>query len=86
LQTTVGRPEIQTFAGSLDGVRAKKGVFLTTSQFSSEARQYSERIEKRIVLIDGEELTRLMFEHNVGVTTLTSLEIKRVDTDYFTDE
>jgi restriction system protein len=85
-QNTVGRPEIQTFAGSLDGVRARKGVFITTSQFSAEARQYADRIEKRIVLIDGEELARLMFEHNVGVTSVASLDIKRVDADYFADE
>jgi restriction system protein len=85
-QNTVGRPEIQTFAGSLDGVRARKGVFITTSQFSAEARQYADRIEKRIVLIDGEELARLMFEHNVGVASVASLDIKRVDTDYFADE
>jgi restriction system protein len=85
-QNTVGRPEIQSFAGSLDGVKAKKGIFITTSGFSPEARAYAEKIEKRIVLIDGERLAGLMFEHGVGVTRVVTYEVKRVDTDYFTEE
>jgi restriction system protein len=83
---TVGRPEIQSFAGSLDGVKAKKGVFITTSGFSAEARAYVDKIEKRIVLIDGERLAALMFEHNVGVTKVASYDVKQVDGDYFTEE
>jgi len=65
---TVGRPEIQKFAGALQGQRAKKGVFLTTSSFSGEARAFVAHIESRNVLIDGEQLARFLFEHNVGVS------------------
>ncbi|MDQ3516789.1 MAG: restriction endonuclease [Gemmatimonadota bacterium] len=85
-QNTVGRPEIQSFAGSLDGVKAKKGIFITTSSFSPDARAYVDKIEKRIVLIDGERLAGLMFEHNVGVARVAAYEVKRVDTDYFSEE
>jgi restriction system protein len=85
-QGTVGRPEIQSFAGSLDGVKAKKGIFITTSTFSPDARAYVEKIEKRIVLIDGERLAVLMFDHNVGVARVASYDVKRLDTDYFSDE
>jgi restriction system protein len=85
-QNTVGRPDIQSFAGSLDGVKAKKGIFITTSWFSPEAKAYVEKIEKRIVLIDGDRLAALMFEHNVGVTRVASYDVKRIDTDYFSEE
>jgi restriction system protein len=85
-QGTVGRPEIQSFAGSLDGVKAKKGIFITTSSFSPDARGYVDKIEKRIVLIDGERLATLMFDHSVGVTRVASYDVKRIDTDYFSDE
>lgn len=85
-QNTVGRPEVQSFAGSLDGVKAKKGIFITTSSFSPEARAYADKIEKRIVLIDGEHLASLMFEHNVGVTRIAAYDVKRIDTDYFDEE
>ncbi len=80
---TVGRPIVQAFAGSLEGFRARKGVLITTSNFSREAREYVGQIEKRIVLVDGSELARLMFEHDLGVSPVTSYEVKRVDTDYF---
>ena len=85
-QGSVGRPEIQSFAGSLDGVKAKKGIFITTSGFTPDAKAYAEKIEKRIVLIDGERLATLLFEHNVGVSRVAAYEVKRVDTDYFTEE
>lgn len=85
-ESTVGRPVVQAFAGSLDGYRAKKGVMITTSQFSPEARDYVSRIEKRIVLIDGEELAKLMIDHGIGVATDAVYEIKRLDTDYFEEE
>jgi restriction system protein len=65
---TVGRPDVQTFAGSLEGHRARKGVFITTSQFSRDAHDYVKRIEKKIVLIDGEQLAQLMMDFGVGVT------------------
>lgn len=83
---TVGRPEIQKFAGALQGKRARKGVFITTSDFSSEAREYASVIDSKIILIDGERLADLMLEHGVGVTTTTSYEIKKIDLDYFAEE
>ena len=80
---TVGRPEIQAFAGSLEGVRGKKGVFITTSSFTSEAAAYVGNIDKRIVLIDGKRLADLMVEHNVGVYGIETHTVKRLDVDYF---
>jgi restriction system protein len=82
---TVGRPVVQTFAGSLEGQRARKGILITTSQFSREARDYVERIEKKIVLIDGQQLAQLMIDHNVGVAEVETYTVKRVDLDYFGD-
>jgi restriction system protein len=82
-ENTVGRPVVQAFAGSLEGVRARKGVLITTSGFSADARQYVSQIEKRIVLVDGEQLAGLMFEHNLGVSPVASYEVKKVDTDFF---
>lgn len=83
---TVGRPHVQAFAGSMEGYRAKKGVMLTTSSFSQEALDYVQRIERRIVLIDGQRLAELMIDHNIGTTTTRSYKIKKVDSDYFTDD
>jgi restriction system protein len=83
---TVGRPDVQSFAGSLDGVRAKKGIFITTSTFSPDARAYVDRIEKRIILIDGDQLTALMYDFGVGVTGTATYAVKRVDSDYFGEE
>jgi restriction system protein len=82
----VGRPEVQAFAGSLEGNRARKGVFITTSQFSKEAREYITRIEKRIVLIDGEQLAQLMIDFGVGVTEVETYKVKKLDHDYFDEE
>jgi len=82
----VGRPEIQKFAGALQGQRAKKGVFLTTSSFSRDALEYVSRIESKIVLIDGEMLAQLMIDYNIGVATLASYDVKRIDSDYFAEE
>jgi restriction system protein len=79
----VGRPEIQSFAGSLEGHRSRKGVFITTSEFSRDARDYVTRIEKRIVLIDGEELAGLMIDFGVGVTDVATYRVKKLDPDYF---
>jgi restriction system protein len=81
---TVGRPEIQKFAGALQGQRAKKGIFITTSSFSGEAVDYVQRIDSKIILIDGVRLTKLMFDHGIGVTITSSYEVKRIDSDYFT--
>jgi restriction system protein len=83
---TVGRPEIQAFAGSLMGQSASKGVFITTSRFSNEARDYVRRIDKRIVLIDGEQLAELMIDHGVGVSEAATYVINRLDEDFFAEE
>lgn len=82
-EATVGRPEIQKFAGALQGQRAKKGVFITTSAFTREAKDYVRIIDTRIILIDGEKLASLMVEYNVGVSVVERYEVKKVDTDYF---
>jgi len=82
-QNTVGRPEIQAFVGSLAGNRAKKGVFITTSKFSREAQEYVKRIEQRVVLIDGEQLSSLMIDHDIGVSEEERYIVKRIDMDYF---
>ena len=83
---TVGRPLVQAFAGSLDGQRSRKGIFITTSQFSQDAKEYVNRIEKKIVLIDGEQLAQFMIDHGIGVTELVSYTVKKVDQDYFSEE
>ena len=85
-EATVGRPEIQKFAGALQGNRARKGVFITTSDFSSEAKDFVTRIESKIVLIDGAMLTQYMIDQNAGVSTTRSYEIKKIDLDYFTED
>jgi restriction system protein len=83
---TVGRPEIQRFVGALHGKRAKKGVFITTAAYSSEALAYVEHIEPRMVLIDGRRLAELMIAFEVGVTTTQTFHVKRLDSDYFDEE
>lgn len=83
---SVGRPEIQKFAGALQGQRARKGVFITTSSFTKEAEEYASLIESKIILIDGDHLSRLMAEHNVGVSTVGQYEVKKLDSDYFDEE
>ncbi|PJF20950.1 MAG: hypothetical protein CUN56_13575 [Phototrophicales bacterium] len=80
----VQRPAVQAFVGSLMGVGATKGVFITTSHFSQGAREYADSIPNlKVVLIDGTQLTQLMIEHNVGVSAEQTFVIKRIDTDYF---
>jgi restriction system protein len=83
---TVGRPEIQKFVGALHGKRARKGVFITTSGYSGEARDYVANIDPKVVLIDGAELAELMIDFGLGVTTTATYEVKRVDSDYFGEE
>ncbi|MFO0451226.1 MAG: restriction endonuclease [Pseudomonadota bacterium] len=83
---TVGRPEIQKFVGALHGKRAKKGVFLTTSNFSAEAIEYANTIDSKVVLIDGLKLSQLLIDYDVGVSTSQIYTIKRIDTDYFEGE
>ena len=85
-QNTVGRPEIHKFVGALHGRRARKGVFLTTSTFSRDAVEYADTIETKVVLIDGRRLAELMIKHNVGCTPSQSFVVKRIDSDYFTEE
>lgn len=82
----VGRPDIQKFAGALQGKRAKKGVFITTSNFSSEARQFVENIDLKIVLLSGVEVCELMIDHDLGVAPVATYDVKRVDEDYFSEE
>jgi restriction system protein len=79
----VHRPEIQKFAGALQGVRAHKGIFLTTSSFSDGAREYVANIDSKIVLIDGSELAELMIDHGLGVSAHHTYELKKLDGDYF---
>ncbi|MGE3425024.1 MAG: restriction endonuclease [Dehalococcoidia bacterium] len=80
---TVGRPDIQKFAGALQGLRANKGVFITTSTFSRDAEEYVASISSKIILIDGETLAGLMLDHNVGVASVGVYELKKIDSDYF---
>ncbi len=80
----VGRPEVQQFVGALTGAGASKGVFLTSAGFSSEAKQFAERLQnQKVVLIDGARLAQLMIEHDVGVTTVKTIAVKQLDSDYF---
>lgn len=84
---TVGRPVVQGFVGSMDYVRARKGVILTTSSFTRDALEFVEKIEgKKVVLIDGERLAELMIEHGVGVATTQVYELKEVSNDFFDED
>lgn len=83
---TVGRPDIQAFSGALDMQRARKGVFITTSKFSSDALDYVQRIEKKIVLIDGQQLAEMMIKYNLGVSVKNTYQVKNIDTDYFNED
>ncbi|MEI8020682.1 MAG: restriction endonuclease [Schlesneria sp.] len=86
-EASVGRPAIQQFSGSMDGYKAKKRVILTTSSFSKEAIAFVDRIEgKRVILIDGEQLAQLMIQHNVGVTTNKTYEVKVLSGDFFDED
>nr|WP_322816936.1 restriction endonuclease [Chloroflexus sp.] len=77
------RPEIQKFVGALMGKRARKGIFITTSTFSAEAIDYVVNIDMKIVLIDGKRLAELIIDYDVGVATVSTCQLKRVDSDYF---
>ena len=79
----VGRPDVMQFAGALQAQRANKGIFITTSRFTDDARNYVSQIGSKIVLIDGEQLTGLMIEHDVGVSTVSLYPVKKIDSDYF---
>ena len=82
-QSVVGRPEIQKFVGALQGQRSKKGVFITTSSYSEEARHYASQIDTKVVLIDGALLANLMIDFDIGVSLSSSYCVKRIDSDYF---
>ncbi len=84
-ENKVGRPALQAFVGSLTGEGASKGVFVTTSDFSKDARDYLNRVQQRIVLINGDRLARLMVQHEVGVRARKTYVIRSIDEDYFTE-
>jgi len=82
-ENPVSRAEIQKFAGALQGQRARKGIFITTSSFQKGAVDYVSKIDSKIVLIDGHELAELMVDNNVGVSTMAVYEVKKMDEDFF---
>ena len=84
-KNTVGRPEIQKFVGALHGKNARKGIFIATSDFTKEARNYVEGLQDKVVLIDGDTLANLMIDHSAGVALEEAYEIKRIDSDYFNE-
>lgn len=84
-EATIGRPEIQKFAGALQGQRARKGIFITTSDFTKEALDFVSRIDSKIILIDGATLAKLMIDFGVGVNPVATYQIQKIDSDYFTD-
>jgi restriction system protein len=85
-ENTVGRPDIQKFVGALHGQRSKKGIFITTSNFSKDAIDYASNLDVVVVLIDGHKLTDLMIEYDLGVSIKDTFVIKRIDSDYFIEE
>ena len=80
---SVGRPEVMQFAGALQAQKATKGIFITTSTFTQEARKYVSQIGTKVVLIDGEQLTTMMIDNDVGVSTVSTYPVKKIDADYF---
>lgn len=85
--TSIGRPELQKFVGALAGQGANKGLFITTAQFTKEARKYAKKQHTtKVVLVDGESLAKLMIEYNLGVSTEAVYQIKRLDSDFFSDD
>ncbi len=82
-QGSVGRPEIQKFVGALQGQRARKGVFITTSTYTADAIDYASRIDTKVILIDGRALSNLMIDFGVGVSDSATYVVKRIDSDYF---
>ena len=79
----VGRPDIQSFVGALDGQRANKGIFITTSRFAETATEYVKTISKKVILIDGEQLAGYMIDYGLGVSTFATYDLKKIDNDYF---
>lgn len=83
---SIGRPELQKFVGALEGKKANKGIFITTSSFAKQARDYASTVGRNIVLIDGERLAQLMIDYNVGASPIATYEVKKIDSDYFAEE
>jgi restriction system protein len=83
---TVGRPDVQAFVGALEMKRARKGVFITASTFSKEAKEYVSMIDKKVILIDGQQLAQYMIQYNLGVSVKKNYQLKAIDTDYFTED
>ena len=84
--SSIGRPDVQGFVGSLVGLGAGKGVFVTTSSFSRQAVEFVDRLPQRVILIDGQSLADLMIEYNVGVRINRALEFKRLDEGFFSED
>ena len=82
-EQSVGEQPVRDFVGALQGKRARKGIFITTSDFARGAREYVKTVDSKIVLIDGRQLAEFMIDHNIGVSTVKTYELKRVDSDYF---
>ena len=82
----MGRPDVQQFAGALQGQRARKGVFMTTSTFSRDAIEYAKALQTTIVLVDGTQLAQLMLDHGVGVSVQETIRLLKIDEDYFEEE
>lgn len=85
-EASVGRPEVQKFAGALQGHRARKGVMITTSSLTKDAVEFARGIDSKLILIDGPTLTGLMIDHNVGVSPVRHYEVKKIDSDYFAED
>lgn len=85
-ENVIGRPEVQAFVGSLVGLGASKGVFVTTSKFSQQAVEFAKHLAQRVVLLDGETLTELMIEHDIGVRMNRAIQFKRIDEDFFSED
>jgi restriction system protein len=86
IDNKIGRPALQAFVGSMTGEGANKGVFATTSDFSKEARGFVEKVQQRIVLINGERLARLMIQYEVGVRARKTYVLRSIDDDYFPED
>ncbi|QYY36872.1 restriction endonuclease [Ruficoccus sp. ZRK36] len=82
-ENNISEPQIREFVGALAGKQANKGVYITTTAFSRQAIAFAERVQQKVILIDGEKLAELMIEHDLGVSTKTEYKIKRLDTDFF---
>lgn len=82
----ISREDVQKFVGALHGQKANKGIFITTSTFAKTAVDYSNTIQNKVVLIDGERLAELMFETGLGLSTVTAYEVKKIDADYFFED